>query len=32
VLGFDHMTAEEEKEMFGRQKTILASCGIERQA
>ena len=30
VLGFDHMTAAEEKEMFGRQKRILAAAGIKR--
>lgn len=30
VLGFDHMTAEDEKEMFGRQKKILTSAGFRR--
>jgi probable rRNA maturation factor len=30
VLGFDHETAEEEKEMFSRQKEILVSAGFKR--
>jgi len=30
VLGFDHMTKEEEKEMFARQRRILAAAGIAR--
>lgn len=30
VLGFDHQTKEEEKEMFGRQKKILKKCGYLR--
>ncbi|MFD1203875.1 MULTISPECIES: rRNA maturation RNase YbeY [Sporosarcina] len=30
LLGYDHMTEEEEKEMFGRQKEILTSFGLER--
>lgn len=30
LLGYDHMDAEEEKEMFARQEEILASLGITR--
>ena len=30
VLGFDHMTKEEEKEMFGRQSEILSIAGFKR--
>ncbi len=30
LLGYDHMTEEDEAEMFGRQKDILASFGLER--
>ncbi|MBX9880144.1 MAG: rRNA maturation RNase YbeY [Candidatus Obscuribacterales bacterium] len=30
VLGFDHETPAEEKEMFGRQKAILKAAGIKR--
>jgi probable rRNA maturation factor len=30
VLGFDHMNAADEKDMFGRQKQILNSLGITR--
>ena len=30
LLGYDHMTEEEEKEMFGFQKEILAKMGLER--
>lgn len=30
VLGFDHTNKAEEKEMFGRQKQILNSCGYKR--
>jgi len=30
LLGYDHLTEEEEAEMFGRQKEILASFGLER--
>lgn len=30
VLGYDHITEEGEAEMFGRQKDILASFGLER--
>jgi probable rRNA maturation factor len=30
VLGFDHMTKREEKEMFSRQEQILASAGFTR--
>jgi probable rRNA maturation factor len=31
VLGFDHMEPDEEKEMFGRQKQILAAAGFKRK-
>lgn len=31
VLGFDHVTKEQEKEMFGRQREILQSLGITRK-
>lgn len=30
LLGYDHMTEEEEKEMFGRQKEILDAFGLAR--
>lgn len=30
LLGYDHMTAEDEAKMFGRQKEILDSLGLER--
>ncbi|MBU8905667.1 rRNA maturation RNase YbeY [Desertibacillus haloalkaliphilus] len=30
LLGYDHMTEEEEKQMFSRQKEILAAYGLER--
>ena len=30
LLGYDHMTEEEEKEMFGRQKEILEAFGLGR--
>ena len=30
LLGYDHMTEVEEKEMFGFQKEILAKMGLER--
>ncbi|RDI44004.1 rRNA maturation RNase YbeY [Falsibacillus pallidus] len=30
LLGYDHLTEEEEKEMFGRQKEILDSYGLKR--
>ncbi|WP_438298219.1 rRNA maturation RNase YbeY [Sporosarcina sp. FA15] len=30
LLGYDHLTEEEEAEMFRRQKEILASFGLER--
>ncbi|KXH87408.1 rRNA maturation RNase YbeY [Sporosarcina sp. HYO08] len=30
LLGYDHLTEEEEKEMFGRQQDILSSFGLER--
>lgn len=30
LLGYDHMTEEEEKVMFGRQKEILDAFGLER--
>jgi probable rRNA maturation factor len=30
LLGFDHETKQEEKEMFGRQKQILDACAITR--
>jgi len=31
VLGFDHMNAKDEKDMFGRQKEILDACGFPRK-
>lgn len=31
VLGFDHESKKEEKEMFGRQKEILSLCGFKRE-
>lgn len=30
LLGYDHMNEEEEKEMFGRQKSILDAYGLTR--
>lgn len=30
LLGYDHMTEQEEKEMFAKQNAILASLGITR--
>ncbi|WP_203246881.1 rRNA maturation RNase YbeY [Sporosarcina beigongshangi] len=30
LLGYDHMTEDDEAKMFGRQKEILASFGLER--
>ncbi|GKV54327.1 endoribonuclease YbeY [Sporosarcina sp. NCCP-2222] len=30
LLGYDHLNEEEEKVMFGRQKEILSSFGLER--
>ena len=30
LLGYDHMTKEDEAKMFGRQKEILHSYGLER--
>ena len=30
LLGYDHMTDEDEAKMFGRQKEILESFGLER--
>jgi probable rRNA maturation factor len=30
VLGFDHMTKKDEKEMFGRQNEVLLAVGITR--
>lgn len=30
LLGYDHMTAEDEKKMFARQEEILSSLGITR--
>lgn len=30
LLGYDHLTEEDEKKMFGRQKDILSSFGLER--
>lgn len=30
LLGYDHMTAEDEAKMFGRQKEILGTFGLER--
>jgi len=31
LLGYDHMTEEEEAEMFGKQKDILEKAGITRE-
>ncbi len=31
LLGYDHMTKEEEKEMFGRQYAILEAFGLKRE-
>ena len=30
LLGYDHMTSEDEKEMFSRQKDILDAFGLQR--
>ena len=30
LLGYDHMTEEEEKIMFAKQEEILATCGLQR--
>ncbi|WP_332646931.1 rRNA maturation RNase YbeY [Lysinibacillus sp. 54212] len=30
LLGYDHMTEEDEKEMFGKQDEILATFGLKR--
>lgn len=30
LIGYDHMTAEQEKEMFGRQEAILTGIGLKR--
>lgn len=30
LVGYDHLTEEEEKAMFGKQETILASLGLTR--
>lgn len=30
ILGFDHITAKDEKDMFNRQKEILDACGYTR--
>lgn len=30
LLGYDHMTEQDEKEMFGKQDAILASYGLSR--
>ncbi|MER1999542.1 MAG: rRNA maturation RNase YbeY [Lysinibacillus sp.] len=30
LLGYDHMTEEDEKEMFGKQDAILATFGLSR--
>ena len=30
LLGYDHMTAEEEQEMFGYQRDILEEMGLTR--
>ena len=31
LLGYDHLTKEDEKKMFERQKEILDGYGLERQ-
>lgn len=31
LLGYDHMTKEEEKIMFSRQEEVLNECGIKRE-
>ncbi len=31
LLGYDHMTEDDEKVMFGKQDKILEICGIERE-
>lgn len=31
ILGFDHMNKADEKDMFGRQKKVLAACGFPRE-
>ena len=30
LLGYDHMTLEDEKVMFGKQEAVLDACGIKR--
>ncbi|HEY9679632.1 MAG TPA: rRNA maturation RNase YbeY [Drouetiella sp.] len=30
ILGFDHITKSQEKDMFGRQKAVLAALGVNR--
>lgn len=30
LLGYDHMTKEEEKVMFSKQEEVLSECGIKR--
>ena len=30
LMGYDHMTEEDEKEMFGRQRAIMENIGIGR--
>ncbi|AQQ52968.1 rRNA maturation RNase YbeY [Planococcus lenghuensis] len=30
LLGYDHLTEQDEKKMFGRQEEILASLGLQR--
>ena len=32
LLGYDHMTDEDEKEMFGRQDAILNAYGLTRES
>ena len=31
LLGYDHMTEDEEKIMFGKQEEVLSECGIKRE-
>jgi probable rRNA maturation factor len=31
LLGYDHMTEEDEKKMFGKQKEILDAYGLKRE-
>lgn len=31
LMGYDHMTSEDEKNMFGRQEEILVSLGLTRE-